>query len=155
MSHSAGIVLYRPGAEEVEILLVHPGGPYWAKKDTHGWSVPKGEYEPDVEDPEAAAVREFHEELGQPVPDGPRRPLPSFNAGRKTIITWLVAGDLDPETVSSNEFEMEWPPKSGTMTSFPEVDRAAWFDLTTARTKLHKGQLPICALIEEALADDR
>lgn len=154
MNHSAGVVLYRSGPEGVEILLVHPGGPFWANKDTHGWSVPKGEYEPDTEDAEAAAFREFEEELGHPAPDGERHALPPFKAGRKTITAWLVAGDLDPETISSNEFEMEWPPKSGNMASFPEVDRAAWFNLAVAETKLHKGQLPICALIADALAQD-
>lgn len=149
--NSAGIVLHRRGEDGVEILLVHPGGPFWAKKDEHGWSVPKGEYDPETEDAEAAAVREFHEELGHPVPAGDRRELPSIKAGKKTIKAWLIEGDLDPETITSNTFEMEWPPKSGTQASFPEVDRAGWFSLEAARTKLHKGQVPICDLIENLI----
>lgn len=148
---SAGIVLHRGPADAPEILLVHPGGPFWAKKDTNGWSIPKGELDPDDEDAETAAVREFAEELGHPVPDGPRTALPEFRAGRKRIVAWLVAGDLDPSTISSNTFDLEWPPKSGRIQSFPEVDRAAWFTIDEARTKLHKGQIPICDLIERAL----
>lgn len=153
---SAGLVVYRrsedDGGSTVEILLVHPGGPFWAKKDTNGWSIPKGEYDPDTEDAEAAAVREFEEEIGHPAPPPPRRPLPPFKAGRKLITAWLVEGDLDPESIRSNEFEMEWPPKSGRTQSFPEVDRAAWFGLDEAATKLHKGQLPLCRLIAETLS---
>ena len=152
-THSAGIVLFRPGADGPEILLVHPGGPFWAKKDTNGWSIPKGEYDPDTEDAESAAVREFAEELGHAVPDGRRHELPTFRAGRKRISAWLVAGDLDADAITSNDFEMEWPPKSGRMQSFPEVDRAAWYNLAQARTKLHKGQIPICDLIEQAVAE--
>ncbi len=153
---SAGIVLFRrtgdgPVATTTEVLLVHPGGPFWANKDQHGWSIPKGEYHPDDEQGEAAAVREFEEETGHPVPDGLRRPLKPFRAGRKRIAAWLVEGDLDPATVRSNSFEMEWPPKSGRLQSFPEVDRAAWFTLDEAENKLHKGQLPICRLIVGAL----
>jgi predicted NUDIX family NTP pyrophosphohydrolase len=154
MTDSAGIVLHRPGPNGPEILLVHPGGPFWANKDANGWSIPKGEYDPETEDGEAAAVREFHEELGHPLPEGPRRPLPAFRAGRKRIASWLVAGDLDPTTIHSNSFEMEWPPRSGEMASFPEVDRAAWFDLEAATTKLHKGQIPLVKLILSALDDD-
>ncbi|MGI9596251.1 MAG: NUDIX domain-containing protein [Acidimicrobiales bacterium] len=151
---SAGIVLFRRrGTGGVEILLVHPGGPFWANKDTNGWSIPKGEYDPETEDAEQAAVREFEEEVGHPVPTGPRLPLPSFKAGRKTITAWLVEGDIDPALISSNSFEMEWPPKSGRMQSFPEVDRGDWFSLDQAETKLHKGQLPIRRLVEGALSD--
>ncbi len=151
MADSAGIVLHRSGPRGVEILLVHPGGPFWAKKDTNGWSIPKGEYDPADEDAEAAALREFSEELGQPVPDGPRQPLPAFLAGRKRIVAWLVDGDLDPAEIQSNTFELEWPPKSGNMQEFPEVDRAAWYDLDAAATKLHKGQIPLIELVRAAL----
>lgn len=154
MTDSAGIVLHRPGPNGPEILLVHPGGPFWANKDTNGWSIPKGEYDPEAEDGEAAAIREFGEELGHPVPDGPRQPLPAFRAGRKRIAAWLVAGDLDPTTIHSNAFEIEWPPRSGEMASFPEVDRAAWYDLEAAATKLHKGQIPLIKLVSAALDDD-
>lgn len=158
-SFSAGIVLYRraPTAADsaaVEILLVHPGGPFWAKKDVHGWSIPKGEYDPDTEDAEAAAVREFEEETGHATPAGPRSALKPFKAGKKTIAAWLVEGDLDEKSIESNSFEMEWPPKSGRMQSFPEVDRAGWFSLAAAETKLHKGQLPICRLVESVLAEE-
>jgi predicted NUDIX family NTP pyrophosphohydrolase len=148
---SAGIVLHRAGTGGPQILLVHPGGPFWAGKDEHGWSIPKGEYDPETEDGETAAVREFGEELGQPLPDGPRRELPTFKAGRKTIRAWLVDGDLDTDRVDSNTFELEWPPRSGRIQSFPEVDRAAWFDLEVAATKLHKGQVPLCQLVVDAL----
>jgi predicted NUDIX family NTP pyrophosphohydrolase len=149
---SAGIVLHRRSGRGHEILLVHPGGPFWAGKDEHAWSIPKGEYDPEVEDGEAAAVREFAEELGHPLPDRPRRALPAVRAGRKTIRAWLVDGDLDPTEIRSNTFEMEWPPRSGRQRSFPEVDRAAWCDLETAATRLHKGQRPLIALIEAELA---
>lgn len=149
MSDSAGIVLHRRGPRGPEILLVHPGGPFWADKDEHGWSIPKGEY--DDEDAEAAAVREFAEELGQTVPDGPRVALPPFRAGRKRIVAWLVDGDLDPAAIRSNTFELEWPPRSGRVQEFPEVDRAAWYDLQQAASKLHKGQIPLIELVRAAL----
>jgi predicted NUDIX family NTP pyrophosphohydrolase len=149
--HSAGIVLHRARPGGPEILLVHPGGPFWAEKDEHAWSIPKGEYDPGTEDGETAAAREFAEELGRPVPDGPRRELPPFRAGRKTIRAWLVEGDLDPEGIESNTFELEWPPRSGRLQAFPEVDRAAWFDLETAAARLHKGQVPLCRLVADAL----
>lgn len=148
---SAGIVLHRPGPEGPEILLVHPGGPFWANKDEHAWSIPKGEYDPGAEDGEAAAVREFAEELGRALPAGPRRPLAAFRAGRKVIRAWLVEGDLDETSIESNTFEMEWPPRSGRQQAFPEVDRAAWFDLQQAATRLHKGQRPLIELIEREL----
>ena len=150
-AHSAGIVVHRRGPEGPEILLVHPGGPFWAKKDEHAWSIPKGEYEPDAEDAEQAAVREFAEELGTPAPEGARIELPPLKAGRKTIRAWLIEGDLDPTGIVSNTFELEWPPRSGRKQTFPEVDRAAWFPLDVAATKLHKGQAPLCHLISEAL----
>ncbi|MEL6985917.1 MAG: NUDIX hydrolase, partial [Actinomycetota bacterium] len=99
-------------------------------------------------------VREFGEEVGHPVPDGPRQPLPPFRAGRKRIAAWLVAGDLDPTDIRSNSFEMEWPPRSGQLATFPEVDRAAWYDLDAAATKLHKGQIPLIELVSTALDAD-
>lgn len=171
MTESAGIVLLRrrqteasqlesPQAESpLEILLVHPGGPFWAKKDTHGWSIPKGEFDPAEEDGETAAFREFEEELGHPVPAGPRVALAPFRAGKKRITAWLVeptldaTADWDLDNVVSNTFEMEWPPKSGQLQSFPEVDRAAWYTLDDAATKLHKGQLAILSLIGDAAAE--
>lgn len=154
-THSAGIVLHRVVGGADEVLLVHPGGPFWAGKDEHAWSIPKGEFDPDTEAAIDAAAREYLEEVGQPLPTDPESgtwmELPSFRAGKKTIHSWLVDGDLDPATVVSNQFEMEWPPRSGKLASFPEVDRAAWFSLQDARTKLHKGQVPICELIEAVL----
>ena len=151
MKHSAGIVLHRTVDGRTEILLVHPGGPFWANKDEHAWSIPKGEFDPESEDAETAAVREFTEELGHPVPDGPRTELPGFRAGKKRIRAWLVAGDLDADEIESNQFELEWPPRSGRHQSFPEVDRAAWFDLEQAATRLHKGQRPLIELVRAAL----
>ena len=153
MTESAGVVLFRPAGDDIEIWLVHPGGPFWAKKDTHGWSIPKGEFEPSSEEAQLAAAREFEEELGHPVPPGHLTPLTPFRAGKKRIHAWLVEGDLDATNITSNTFEMEWPPKSGQLQAFPEVDRAAWFSLQDAATKLHKGQLPIIKLITEALQD--
>lgn len=153
-NNSAGIVLHRVTDGVSEILLVHPGGPFWAKKDEHGWSIPKGEFEPDAEPAMTAARREFEEELGHPVPNSTPDQwieLPTFKAGKKTIHSWVVEGDLDPTTITSNHFEMEWPPRSGTMASFPEVDRACWFTIEQARSKLHKGQLKICELITAAI----
>lgn len=135
----------------MDLLLVHPGGPFWAGKDKHAWSIPKGEFDPETEDPRSAALREFAEELGCPPPGGPMVALSPFRAGSKTIWAWLVEGDLDTSTIVSNEFEMEWPPKSGRMQSFPEVDRAAWFPLDQAREQLHKNQTSLVDLVTGAL----
>src|ERR1700754_864886 len=125
---SAGIVLHRTGAGgELEVLLVHPGGPFWARRDAGAWSIPKGEHGED-EEPLAAARREFEEELGLPVPQGELRPLPEVRQkGGKRVTAWAVEGDLDPERIVSNSFELEWPPRSGRTQEFPEVDRAGWF----------------------------
>ena len=138
---SAGILLYRRSAHGVEVLLVHPGGPFWARRDLGAWSIPKGEYGAD-EDPQSAARREFAEELGIQVP-GELRPLGEVKqkAGKR-VVGFAASGDLDASAVRSNSFEMEWPPHSGRMQSFPEVDRAEWFDLDTARRKIIPGQAP-------------
>ena len=139
---SAGVLAWRRGEAGVEILLVHPGGPYWANKDAAAWSIPKGLVEPG-EDGWAAARREFAEELGQPI-DGDAQPLtPCPTPGGKLVLAWLVEADPDLTDLKSNPFEMEWPPRSGRRASFPEVDRAAWFDPATALWKVHKGQQPI------------
>jgi len=136
---SAGILLYRRRPAGVEVLLVHPGGPYWAKKDVGAWSIPKGEFD-EGEDPEVAARREFGEELGTPV-SGESVSLGSIRQKNgKEVFAWAVEGDFDPATIRSNTFRMEWPPKSGRMAEFPEVDRAQWFDIETARAKMHTGQ---------------
>jgi predicted NUDIX family NTP pyrophosphohydrolase len=127
MKLSAGILLYRGRGHARRVLLVHPGGPFWAKKDDGAWSIPKGEYD-EGEDPLAVARREFEEELGSPVPSGGIIELGELvQPSRKQITAYAIEGDFDPSSLKSNLFEMEWPPKSGTMQSFPEVDRAEWF----------------------------
>jgi predicted NUDIX family NTP pyrophosphohydrolase len=115
------------------------GGPFWARKDEGAWSIPKGEYT-DEETPEAAARREFTEELGLPVPEGPLRELGTVKQSGKTITGWALEADLDPETITPGTFTLEWPPRSGRIQEFPEIDRAAWFDVDTARKKLVKAQ---------------
>ena len=139
---SAGLLAWRRRPEGIEVLLVHPGGPFWARKDDGAWSIPKGEYE-DGADPLAAARREFEEELGVAV-EGNFTPLGSVvqKAG-KTVTAWSVETDLDAGQVRSNMFSMEWPPKSGKLKEFPEVDRAAWFTLDVARVKILAGQAPL------------
>jgi predicted NUDIX family NTP pyrophosphohydrolase len=137
---SAGILLYRERAGTVEVLLVHPGGPLWARKDLGAWSIPKGEYQ-QGEDPLAAALREFEEETGHPPPRAGLLALGAIRQrGGKVLSAWAAAGDLDPATVVSNTFTMQWPPRSGAEREFPEVDRAGWFDPDTAREKLLGGQ---------------
>ncbi|MGH8989691.1 MAG: NUDIX domain-containing protein [Acidimicrobiales bacterium] len=136
----------------LQVLLVHPGGPYWARRDDGWWSIPKGEVG-EGEDELAAAEREFAEELGVPVPAGRRTPLGEVvQASGKRVRAWAVAGDLDATSARSVTFEMEWPPRSGTMRRFPEVDRAAWCTLAEARSKLLPGQLPLLDRLAEALA---
>jgi predicted NUDIX family NTP pyrophosphohydrolase len=132
---SAGIVLYRRHDEGIEILLGHMGGPYWARKDDGAWSIPKGEYDDD-EQPLAAARREFAEELGHPAPDGVPVELGQITQRNGKVVTaFALEGDLDAASVRSNVFEMEWPPHSGRLQAFPEIDRAAWFRTAEARTK--------------------
>jgi predicted NUDIX family NTP pyrophosphohydrolase len=152
MKHSAGILLHRLRDGGVEVLLVHPGGPFWKHKDEHAWSMPKGEFDAG-EDAEAAARREFAEETGFS-PQGALRPLGVFRASGKAVHAFALAGDWDPAALRSNEFEMEWPPRSGETIRIPEVDRAAWFDLDTARTKIHKGQGALIGALEELLAGE-
>lgn len=136
---SAGIVLYRRSNGKLEVFLVHPGGPFWAKKDAGAWSIPKGEYA-EGEDPEAVARREFQEETGCELA-GPLQPLTSLKQpSGKVISAWAMEGDFDPALLKSNTFALEWPPRSGKMQQFPEVDRGAWFDLPTAREKILTGQ---------------
>jgi predicted NUDIX family NTP pyrophosphohydrolase len=140
--HSAGVLVYRTRDGVVEVLIAHPGGPFWARKDDGAWSIPKGEYA-DGEDPWAAAQREFLEELGLPVPAGPRLDFGSLKQPSGKVVTaFAVEGDLDVAEARSNTFEMEWPRGSGKMREFPEVDRVGWFAIAQARTKLLKGQLP-------------
>ena len=137
---SAGILLYRERDSGTEVLLVHPGGPFWAKKDLGAWSIPKGEYE-DGEDPLASALREFEEETGTRLePAGVVELGSVLQRGGKQVTAWALAGDLDPASVHSNTFTMEWPPRSGRQAEFPEVDRAEWFGLNEAREKLNAVQ---------------
>jgi predicted NUDIX family NTP pyrophosphohydrolase len=139
---SAGILLYRLRAGGPEVLLGHMGGPFWAKKDDGAWSIPKGEHDAG-EDPLAVARREFEEELGSPVPAGELVPLGAVRVTSAKVLTvWAVEGDLDASATRSNTFELEWPPRSGRVQEFPEIDRAAWFGLDEARTRLLTGQVP-------------
>jgi predicted NUDIX family NTP pyrophosphohydrolase len=144
---SAGLVLYRRRAGGIEIFLVHPGGPFWAKKDAGAWSIPKGEAAPG-EDLLARARTEFAEETGF-VPAGEFRPLtPVRQAGGKTVHAWAVEGEADSAAIRSNSFTIEWPPRSGQMREFPEVDRAGWFALAAAREKIIAGQIGLLNELE-------
>ena len=141
MKRSAGILLYRR-SPELEVLLVHPDGPFWSKKDQGAWSIPKGEFEAG-EDPLTVAKREFEEELGSSAPPGGFIELGELvQPSRKHVAAFAIEGDLDRSKLKSNRFEMEWPPRSGKMQSFPEVDRAEWFTLDQAREKILAGQRP-------------
>jgi predicted NUDIX family NTP pyrophosphohydrolase len=148
---SAGLLLYRRREAGIEVLLVHPGGPFWAKKDAGAWSIPKGEAAAG-EDLLAAARREFHEETGLGVAGDFRALDPVRQAGGKHVHAWALEADCDADAIRSNTFEMEWPPSSGRTQAFPEVDRAAWLDLSTARVKLTKGQLPLLDQLKRLLA---
>jgi predicted NUDIX family NTP pyrophosphohydrolase len=139
---SAGLLLFRRTSAGVEVLLVHPGGPLWAKKDEGAWSIPKGEIDAD-EDPLAAARREFEEELGCPVSGEFIALAPIRQASGKIVHAWAVEGDFDPATLSSGSFSMEWPPRSGRQQQFPEVDRAEWFTIENAKRKINKAQIPL------------
>ncbi len=162
-TQSAGLLVYRrraherpqadwPLGGELEVLLVHPGGPYWARRDAGWWSIPKGEVV-DGEDGLAAAEREFSEELGLPAPPGERMPLGEVvQPAGKRVRAWAVAGDLDATAVHPGTFELEWPPRSGRRRRFPEVDRVAWCTLDEARAKLLPGQLPLLDRLAALLA---
>lgn len=164
MTHSAGIVLWqrRPSADAtvIEILLAHPGGPFWANKDEHAWSIPKGEFDPEAETAFEAASREFEEELGMapPVTAGhPPVAIPPFRAGRKTIHAFAIEADFDPAAIDPTDrhrssVTITWPPRSDRTIEFPEIDRVAWCSIDDAPTKLHKGQAPVVSGIL-AIAD--
>ena len=145
------MLLRRRGPAGVEVLLGHMGGPFWARKDDGAWSIPKGEYAED-EDPEAAARREFAEELGSPVPATDLVLLGELRASGKVLSVWTAEGDLDADACRSNTFSLEWPPRSGRMQEFPEIDRAGWFALAAARDKLVKGQVPFLDRLAALLA---
>jgi predicted NUDIX family NTP pyrophosphohydrolase len=150
-SSSAGILLHRVHDAVQEVLLVHPGGPFWARKDAGAWSIPKGEYD-EGDDPRAAARREFEEELGVPAPavESMTDLGTVKQRGGKLVTAWAAAGDLDPEAIRSNTFTLEWPPRSGTMREFPEVDRAAWFPLEQAREKINPAQAEFIDRLRQA-----
>ena len=150
-ARSAGILLHRRAIQGAEVLLVHPGGPFWARKDLGAWSIPKGEVG-EGEDPRACALREFAEETGTRLPDRALDELGSVTLrSGKVVLGFAVAGDLDPAAVRSNTFELEWPPRSGRMQEFPEVDRAEWFALDAARAKLNPGQAEFVDRLEALL----
>jgi predicted NUDIX family NTP pyrophosphohydrolase len=153
---SAGIMLHRGDGERTEVLLVHPGGPLWAKRDLGVWSIPKGEYA-SGEDPLAAAQREFQEELGSPPPsDGPFTDLGEITQrSGKRVRAWALEGDLDAGAARSNTFELEWPPRSGRTIEVPEVDRAEWFVLHEARARLIESQVELLERLVQARAGSR
>jgi predicted NUDIX family NTP pyrophosphohydrolase len=149
---SAGLLCYRRVSGSLEVLLVHPGGPFWSRRDDGAWTIPKGEVLDD-EAPLEAAVREFREETGHK-PDGTFVALePIRQTGGKLVLAWAFEGDLDPSSISSNTFSIEWPPRSGRHRTFPEVDRAAWFPVSQARTKILSGQVGLLDQLESRLAE--
>ena len=153
---SAGLLVWRRSVGGIEVLLVHPGGPLWARKDDGAWSIPKGEIDDADDEPIDVAVREFREELGSEPPTSERRPLGEIRqSGGKLVTAWAVEADLDVTTIESNTFEMEWPPRSGARRSFPEVDRAGWFTLEEARVKLLPSQAAFVDRLGGAVKDGR
>jgi predicted NUDIX family NTP pyrophosphohydrolase len=151
---SAGLLLYRWGDEGLEFLLAHPGGPFWAKKDLGAWSIPKGEFLED-EEPLTAARREFAEEIGTRVDGDVLTLTPVKQKSRKLVHAFAIEHDLNVDRISSNTFEMEWPPRSGKKQAFPEVDRAAWFRFEEARQRIQPGQLPILDELARRLSAER
>ncbi len=148
---SAGILVYRHSNGQIELLLGHPGGPYWAKKDIGAWSIPKGEFEKG-EAPMSAAQREFLEETGSKAPEGAYIDLGEVTRDDgKRIIIWAIEGEVDLANFSSNMFELEWPPKSGIVQEFPEIDQIAWICLNSAPAKMHKGQVAFVERLAEYL----
>ncbi|HKC92514.1 MAG TPA: NUDIX domain-containing protein [Nitrospira sp.] len=147
---SAGILLYRKRDGEIEVFLVHPGGPFWAKKDAGAWSIPKGEYV-EGEDPLTVAKREFQEETGCQVSGDGLALAPLKQPSGKVIAAWAVEGEIDPGLIHSNTFSIEWPPRSGKLEEFPEVDRGMWCDLATAQRKLLVGQRPFLDQLQQLL----
>jgi predicted NUDIX family NTP pyrophosphohydrolase len=151
---SSGLLLFREISNGLEVLLVHPGGPFWVKKDEGAWSIPKGEID-NNEDPLAGALREFNEETGATVA-GDAFPLePLRQPGGKLVYAWAMKGEFDPSGLKSNTFTMEWPPKSGRQQEFPEVDRATWFAIEIAKRKILKGQAGFLSELEVKLGKER
>ena len=149
---SAGILLFRRQGRETEVLLIHPGGPYWARKDAGAWMIPKGGVD-EGERAEAAALREFEEELGTPLASTPFPLCRVKQSGGKIVDVFAAEGDFDPEHLRSTEFEMEWPPRSGEMRRYPEADRAQWMTLAEARRMMLPSQLPMLDALETELKD--
>jgi predicted NUDIX family NTP pyrophosphohydrolase len=148
---SAGILLYRTVHGPLEVLLVHPGGPFYSRKDLGTWGIPKGEYEAG-EEPLACAIREFEEELGQPPSNGAMIPLGEIRQQNGKVVTaWGLEGDLDADAIHSNTFTLEWPPRSGKVREFPEIDRAAWLSLHAAAEKIIEAQRPLLERLDDAL----
>ena len=155
VKHSAGIVLWRTADESVELLLVHPGGPYWKGRNEHAWSIPKGEFDPEQEDAMACARREFAEELGSELStDASLTALPVVRASGKHIHAFLAQGDFEPSSLRSNMTEIEWPPRSGKRLAIPEVDAAAWIRVGEATSYLHKGQAKLVDHVMAALPNE-
>jgi predicted NUDIX family NTP pyrophosphohydrolase len=146
------VLLYRRSGAGVQVLIGHMGGPFWARKDDAAWSIPKGEYGPG-EDASTVALREFEEETGSPVPASDLVPLGEIRqSGGKVLTAWAAEGDLDADATTSNTFELEWPPRSGRVQEFPEIDRAAWFGVEEARTRLVAGQVGFLDRLVERLS---
>ncbi len=147
---SAGIMLYRKVDNQLQIFLVHPGGPFFKKKDAGAWSIPKGEFL-DTEDPLHAAKREFLEETGQAIDGNFIKLSPIKLKSGKTVYTWAIEGNIDHEHIVSNVFEIEWPPRSGKMAAFPEIDRAGWFDIKEASLKINAAQVVLLVSLQQSL----
>jgi predicted NUDIX family NTP pyrophosphohydrolase len=152
---SAGVLVYRVVDDRIDVLLAHPGGPFWAKKDAGAWSIPKGEFDDAAEEAEAAARREFVEETGQPPPDTLVSLGSVKQSGGKVVQAFAGEGDVDVGAIRSNTFEMEWPPRSRRMQTFPEIDRAAWFTLDEARERILASQRPLLDALLATLASAR
>jgi predicted NUDIX family NTP pyrophosphohydrolase len=151
---SAGILVYRVVDSHVQVLLVHPGGPFWANKDAGAWSIPKGEFDAGLENAEAAARREFSEETGHRAPDRVFALATVKQSGGKVVHAFAGEGELDAADLRSNSFEVEWPPRSGRMQTFPEIDRAAWFTLDEARVRILASQRPLLDALSETLRSE-
>ena len=150
VSKSAGILVYRRRAGQLEVFLVHPGGPFWARKDAGAWGIPKGGFD-DTEDPLAAARRELAEETGLAIDGNFVALQPIRQKGGKIVYAWVIEGDCDAAAITSNMFEMEWPPRSGKKQQFPEVDRAEWFPMAEARKRILESQLPLLDQLEAVI----
>lgn len=148
VKHSAGIILLRKNGGDLELLLGHMGGPFWARKDNHAWTIPKGEFDIDLELPAQAASREFVEETGMAVTSN-LRALPIIKGSGKILHFFTAEGNANPKTLKSNVFELEWPPKSGQMKSFPELDKFHWFTIEEAKQKLVKGQMRVLGYLDK------